>query len=213
MKKIHDTLPKVAIALGLLVAAVIAWPFIRGRGPVGLTDQTTAVARALAHNDPNALKDLTVDPAAAKELSEAVQPEFQGRTDIVGSTSPMVEVARKTESPGPGLAEVIASIKPESAGGRTGISVHDVSIDPRMGGSVDITLVLTGDDGSGWRLDAGRSLAAYRKAKTPAEPPTTAISKADAAKGAKAGATARRGSPSTNAPPTSTARPGGAPRA
>lgn len=213
MKKIRETLPKVAIALGLLVAALIAWPIIRGRGPVGLADQATAVARALAHNDPNALRSITIDPAAAKELSEAVQKAFQGRTDIVQSTSPMVEVSRKPESPGPGLAEVTTAIKPESAEGRSGLSVHDISTDNRTASSVDIPLVLSGDDRSGWRLDAGRSLEAYRKATTPVEPPTLANTRGDGARSGKSGATGRRNSSSPNSPPTSTARPGGAPRA
>lgn len=213
MQKIRETLPKVGIALGVLIAGYLIWPYLKWSAPVGLNDQTTAAALALAHGDPSALRRLAVDPSAATELSEAVRSEFQGRDDIVHSSSPTVEVYRSPGEPGPGLAEVTASIRPNTSEQRTGLAVRDTSTDLKLPSPVQIPLVLTGDDGSGWWLDAARSLEAYRKSKTPPEPPPATADKPETAKAGKRGATARRPSASSNAPAATTGRLARAPRA
>lgn len=213
MRKIRETLPKVGIGLGILVALYFLWPLLRGSRPVGLKEQAKAAALALAHGDSSALRSVSVASSPARELFEALRPEFQGRGDIEKSSEPMVDVERKSEAPGPGLAEVLASIRPEDKVTRSGIGVRDTSTDVQLAKPVQFPLVLSGDDRSGWWVDGARSLEAYRKMKAPAEPPPAAPEKPAGGKSTKAAATVRRSSSATSPRPTTTARPAGAPRA
>lgn len=168
--KLKSAAPLAAAAGVLAAAALLGWMVMRGGKPASLDDQTVRIARALVKNDVAALRSLTVEGTAdeAAELSAALLPEFRDHGDVLQSMSPSVEIARDPEAPGPGLSAVVASIRPDHPVGRMGVAVPDVSASMMTTGTVEVPLVLAGDDRKGWRLDGERTLEAYRKSRATA---------------------------------------------
>lgn len=170
--KLKSAAPAALAVFGLTLAVLLGWMLTRGGKAPTLDEQTVRIARALVKNDVAALRSLAVegtdDEAAA--LSEALLPEFRDHSDLLQTASPSIEVARNPQAPGPGLSEVVASIRTDQPVGRTGMAVPDVSASMKVAGSIDVPLVLAGDDRNGWRLDGERTLDAYRKSRTPAVP-------------------------------------------
>jgi hypothetical protein len=164
--KLKSAVPKVAIVAGLGLILLLVWMVMRRGEVASLNDQTIRLARALARNDVEELRSLAVEGTGdeAAELSQALAPEFRDHADIHHTASPTVEVARKPEAPGPGLAEVVATIRADRPVGRMGEAIPDVSVSLKPA-AVEVPLVLSGDDQKGWRLDGERSLAAFRSSR------------------------------------------------
>lgn len=161
---------RMAILAAISAAPLLIWLLLRGGKVASLDDQAVRIARAFVKNDVSALRSLAVEGTVdeATELSEALLPEFRGHADIFQSVSPSVDVARLADAPGPGLSQVVASIRTDQPVGRMGIAVPDVSASMTPTGTVELPMVLAGDDRSGWRLDGERTLEAYRKSRAPA---------------------------------------------
>ena len=155
-----------AIAAGVILTLLIAaWATWRATRPLSLQDQAAAVARALAGGDAAALRGLSLSGTADQvaEWSEAIRPTLSG---LAGSTAPLqIDVSRPIQAADGGVREVVASIRSDPSAGRTGFAVHDLAADIRPATSVDVSMVLAGDDWRGWRLDGDRTLEAYRKMK------------------------------------------------
>ncbi|WP_337174869.1 hypothetical protein [Paludisphaera sp.] len=167
--KLKSAAPKVAIAGGVLLALLLGWLLLRGGEVASLDDQTIRLARALARNDLDELRSLAVDGTddEAAELSQALAPEFRDHAEIPRAASPSVHVSRHPESPGPGLAAITATIRADQPVGRMGVALPDISTSMKSA-SIEVPMVLAGDDRRGWRLDGERSLEAYRKSRAPA---------------------------------------------
>ncbi|MDG3003050.1 hypothetical protein [Paludisphaera mucosa] len=164
--RLKSIVPKVALAAVLVLLIWVARPLVRGPRPLSRDDQAVKIAHALVRNDVPTLRKLSVSGTgdAAAELSEAILPELREHGDLQSAT-PTVELTVKPEAPGPGLSEVVASIRPDQPVGRLGFAVPDVSTNMKIGGAVEVTMILSGDDQSGWRLDGGRTLKAFRDSR------------------------------------------------
>ncbi|OJW23886.1 MAG: hypothetical protein BGO49_03365 [Planctomycetales bacterium 71-10] len=186
--RLKSAAPLILAVFGLAAAVLLGWRLTRGGKAATLDEQTVRIARALVKNDVAALRSLTVEGTAdeAAELSEALLPEFRDHADVLQAASPSVEVARSPEAPGPGLSGVVASIRADQPVGRMGVAVPDVSASMTMSGSIELPLILAGDDRNGWRLDGERTLDAYRKSRTPAVPGRAARRGEPAAKASRA---------------------------
>jgi hypothetical protein len=189
VSKLKSAVPRAAAVGGLALVLVLAWWAMRGGKVLGLDDQTVLVARALARNDVAELNSLAVDGTGdeAEELAEALASELRDLAEVFRAATPSVEVARDAEPPGPGLASIVAIIRADQPVARTGMAVPDITLNMSPA-SIVVPLVLAGDDHAGWRLDGGRTLEAYRKARTPIAAGRAAMPAKAATRSASAGA-------------------------
>lgn len=169
IQKFKSAIPKVVAAAVLVALGLGFVAYRRATRPLGLDEQATRVAQALAGNDLAALRKLstTSTDTQATELAEAIKPEFVQRQEAASHAAPSVQLSRKPEAPGPGLSELVASIDTNRRVGRMGVALPDESPNTGTGGPVEIALIFAGDDRSGWRLDAGKTLEAFRRSRTP----------------------------------------------
>ncbi len=170
--RLKASAPGLVVAAGLVAAILSGWIVLRGGKAASLDDQAVRIAKALVKNDVVALRSLAVEGTddEAAELSEALAPEFRDHADILIAGSPSVEISRRPEVPRSGLSEVVASIRTDQPVGRMGVAVPDVSASMKPTGTVELPIVLAGDDRNGWRLDGERTLEAYRKSRAATAP-------------------------------------------
>ncbi len=167
--------PRLAVLLGILAVVGLAWTTTRlGSGVGGLTrgpleSQATRVARAMLKDSDADVRALAVEGTGddASVLYDTLRPGFGARSDSFWGSS-AVEVARDPEPSGPGLWGVVATIRTDQPAGGTGEDGADASP-----GSVEVPMILAGDDKAGWRLDGTRSLEIYKLMHPAATAPET----------------------------------------
>lgn len=156
--------PRLAVLLGILAAVGLIWATTRLGESVGglargaLESQATRVARAMLQENDAGVRELAVEGTGddASILYDTIRPGLGAQSDsFFGSSS--VDVARDPEPSGPGLWGVVATIRVDKPAGGSGEAGADASP-----GTVEVPLVLAGDDKAGWRLDGTRSLEVYR---------------------------------------------------
>ncbi|WP_165245856.1 hypothetical protein [Paludisphaera soli] len=167
LARLHKAVPWAIGAVVLIVLAIGARTLYHASRPLSLEEQAMTIAQALIRGDAATLRDHSVAGSgdAVAEWTEAVRPELGTRAETPHTVAPRVEFTRSPTDPGPGLIELVTSIKTDQHVGRMGFAVPDVSAEMKSGGAVEFPMILSGDEGSGWLLDGARTLEAYRKSR------------------------------------------------